>query len=243
MGSNSGIKVIGYDFSEAQHGKDMCDRKTATMKQHARRYVAETKTDILTAFDLKRALESNGGVKGCRVSVVEMPKASSQVDTNIRIPGISQIHNIRYKDDGMRYWKVYSVDKGEWLENDTTLSLNIPKLNVLEAISSEYLNTSVMAAISKCSDENGDVTVEKREGRVSFDCPIDGCICTYESHAGLQKYLDIGNHVRRLPRESQFDLIKRQYAVMVSDELSKPLFSTNSKSTSDRQSVSKVTMG
>ena len=244
VGSNSGIKVIGYDFSEAQHGKDICDRKTATMKQHARRYVAETKTDILTGFDLKRALESNGGVKGCRVSVVEMPKGSSQVDTNIRIPGISQIHNIRYKDDGMCYWKAYGVGKGEWLESDATLSLNIPKLNVLEAFSSECLNTGVMAAISKCSDEkNGDVTVE---GRVSFDCPIDGCICTYESHAGLQKHLDIGNHVRRLHRESQFDHIKRQYADMVSDELSKPLFSTNSKSTSaehNRQSGSKVTMG
>ena len=64
MGSNSGIKVIGYDFSGAQHGKDICDHKTAAMKQHARRYVAETKTDILTAFDMKRALESNSAVKG-----------------------------------------------------------------------------------------------------------------------------------------------------------------------------------
>ena len=39
--------------------------------------VAETKTDILTECDLKKALESNGGVKGCRVSVVEMPQRSS----------------------------------------------------------------------------------------------------------------------------------------------------------------------
>jgi len=37
VGSNSGIKVTCYDFSEAKHGKDICDRKTATMKQHARR--------------------------------------------------------------------------------------------------------------------------------------------------------------------------------------------------------------
>ena len=66
-------------------------------------------------------------------------------------------------------------------------------------------------------------------------CPIDGCICTYESHVGLQKHLDIGNHVCRLHRESQFDHIKRLYADMESDELSKPLFSTNSKTTSERQ--------
>ena len=82
-----------------------------------------------------------------------------------------------------------------------------------------------MAAISKCSDEkNGDVTVEKRERRVSFVYPIDGCICTFESHAGLQKHLDIGNHICRLHRESQFDPIKRQCAVMVSHELSETTF-------------------
>lgn len=66
-----------------------CDRKTATMKQHARGLVAVTKTDILTACDLKKALESNGGVKGCRVSIVEMPQRFSQIDTNVKIKGIS----------------------------------------------------------------------------------------------------------------------------------------------------------
>ena len=51
--------------------------------------------------------------------------------------------------------------KGEWLKNDATLSVNIPKLNVQEAFSSECLNTGVMAAISKCRDEKtGDATVE-----------------------------------------------------------------------------------
>ena len=93
------------------------------MKQHPKRYVAETKNDILTAFDLQRGLESNGGVKGYRVSVVEMPKSPNE------------------------------VGKGEWLGNYATLSVNIPKLNVQEAFSSECLNTGVMAAISKCSDE------------------------------------------------------------------------------------------
>ena len=41
LGHETGIRVIGYDFSEAQHGKDICDRKAATMKQHARRFVAD----------------------------------------------------------------------------------------------------------------------------------------------------------------------------------------------------------
>ena len=49
--------------------------------------------NILAAFDLKRGLESNGGVKGCRVSVAEMPKSPNQ------------------------------VGKGEWLENDATVKI------------------------------------------------------------------------------------------------------------------------
>lgn len=57
-----------------------------------RHYLAETlKTDILIASKLKRALEIDGRVKGCGASVAEMPKRLSQVDSNIGIPGISEI--------------------------------------------------------------------------------------------------------------------------------------------------------
>ena len=37
IGHETGIRVIGYDFNEAQNGKDICDRKTATMKQLLKR--------------------------------------------------------------------------------------------------------------------------------------------------------------------------------------------------------------
>ena len=34
IGHETGIRIIGYDFSEAQHGKDICDQKIATTKEH-----------------------------------------------------------------------------------------------------------------------------------------------------------------------------------------------------------------
>lgn len=43
----------------------------ASMKSHVRIYVNE-KHDVVFAEDLKGALESSGGIKGCRVSVVEV---------------------------------------------------------------------------------------------------------------------------------------------------------------------------
>ena len=70
---HSGIKVVRYDFSDPQAGKDICDRKTAPMKAHIKRWVNE-KHDVLTAKDMKLAIESHGGLKGCRAAVVEVAR-------------------------------------------------------------------------------------------------------------------------------------------------------------------------
>ena len=53
----SGIKVIRYNFSDPQAGKDICDHKTAPMKAHIKRWVNE-KHDVLTAEDMKLVIES-----------------------------------------------------------------------------------------------------------------------------------------------------------------------------------------
>ena len=45
------IKVPRYDFSELHSGRDMCDRKTAPVKAHIRRWVNQ-KDDVITAEDM-----------------------------------------------------------------------------------------------------------------------------------------------------------------------------------------------
>ena len=65
------MNLIRYDFSEPQAGKDICDRKKAPMKAHIKRFVKEN-NDVTTAEEMKKALESNGGLRGCRVAVVEI---------------------------------------------------------------------------------------------------------------------------------------------------------------------------
>ena len=68
------------------------ESKDNDKEDEERQYLAETlKTDILIASKLKRALEIDGGVRGCGASVAEMRKRLSQVDSNIGIPGISEI--------------------------------------------------------------------------------------------------------------------------------------------------------
>ena len=56
MGERTGVMPLRYDFSDPQAGKDICDRKTAPMKAHIRRWVDE-RHDVITAEGMKQALE------------------------------------------------------------------------------------------------------------------------------------------------------------------------------------------
>ena len=71
IGERAGIHVRRYEFSNPQSGKDICDRKIAPMKGHIQRRVDERR-DVITAGDMKEALDSYGGVRGCRVAVSEV---------------------------------------------------------------------------------------------------------------------------------------------------------------------------
>ena len=52
--------AIALQISDPQAWKDICDRKTALMKAHIKRWVDE-KHDVITAEDMKQALESESG--------------------------------------------------------------------------------------------------------------------------------------------------------------------------------------
>ena len=85
------MNLIRYDFSEPQAGKDICDRKTAPMKAHIIRFVNEN-NEVTTAEEMKKALESHGGLRGCRV------------EAN-KIPDISLLYNFKFEDSEIRVWK------------------------------------------------------------------------------------------------------------------------------------------
>ena len=70
ISKRSGIKTSWYDFSDHQSSKDICDRKIAPMKAQIRRYINE-KHGVVTATDLKEAIESHIGVSGVRLVVTE----------------------------------------------------------------------------------------------------------------------------------------------------------------------------
>lgn len=110
VGERTGVRPARYDFSEPQAGKDICDRKTAAMKAHIKRWVNE-RHDVVTAEDMKAALESHGSIKGCRAAVVEVDTTRVR-NKDSKIPGISVLNNFQYENGGIRVWKAYNIGPG-----------------------------------------------------------------------------------------------------------------------------------
>jgi len=110
MGERTGIKPLRYDFSDLQAGKDICDRKTAAMKALISRWVNE-KHDVITVEDIKQALESHGGLRGCRAAVVQVD-STKEVGKDNKIPGISLLNNFAFEENGIRIWRVTILELG-----------------------------------------------------------------------------------------------------------------------------------
>jgi len=59
----TGIKIIRYDFSDPQAGKDLCDRRMATVQSYLHRNINE-------GHDIKSASDILWRVKGCQASII-----------------------------------------------------------------------------------------------------------------------------------------------------------------------------
>ncbi|CAH3162685.1 unnamed protein product [Pocillopora meandrina] len=58
---------------------------------------------------MKKALESHGGLRGCRVAVVEIDPSKDLHEAN-KIPDISLLYNFKFEDSGKRVWKAKSAN-------------------------------------------------------------------------------------------------------------------------------------
>lgn len=203
IGSRTGVTLLRYDFSDPQAGKDICDRKTAPMKAHIRRYVNE-KNDVTTAEDMKKAIESHGGLKGCRVCVVELDSSKDLPDTN-KIPGISLLYNFSYEDDGIRTWKAYEIGEGlllpytDFLRGQTIDGLKevLPFSSRARALGTVHSSTAV------------------RPDQHIFGCNEPNCVLTFKTELEAQHHMDIGKHVYELESVSMYDRARLKWAEKV----------------------------
>ena len=199
--SRTGVSVIRYDFSDPQAGKDICERKTAPMKAHIRRYVNE-KHDVVTAEDMK-AIESHGGLTGCRVAVVEVDSSKDIDDTHSKIPGISLLYNFMFEEKGVRMWKAYKVGEGSFLPSThfQGKQQNINVLKIIQPFGAHQKQPGIVRPTGATSDS----------GKI-FVCNENNCILTFSTEKEAQAHMDTGDHVTELESMSVYDTIRKKWA-------------------------------
>ena len=201
IGVRVGIDIERYDFSETQSGKGICDRKIASMKSHVRIYVNE-KHDVVFAEDLKAALESSGGIKGCRVSVVEV---NGLKETGVvKWEGISFYSSFRYEEKGIRAWRAFGVGEGRLFAYEDLVKEE-QRETCLRVIQPFSCKTTLGSASFKC----------KANGQNLFACEEAGCVKVFVTEAEVQSHMDTGEHLRIAECESTYDIIRTKWTEKV----------------------------
>ena len=228
LGKRVGVRIARYDFTEAQAGKDIRDRRAAALKSHITRYINEG-NDIKTASDMKAAIDSHGGVKGC-YSVVCKTDERSLTMTKHSLSGVQSLNNFMFTESGdISACRAYKVGPGKFFSAASLALVGTPqgptKLQVQQAFSSPDMLTGVCRAPSSTREPAAEqpaappmepiaaegIQLEEEES-VVFGCPEEGCIKVDQSHNSLQRHLDAGVHLLAIERESTYDAIMKKWA-------------------------------
>ena len=226
LGTRSGVRIARYDFNEPQAGKDICDRRIASIKSHIRRFVNEG-NDVETAATMKAAIESHGGVKGCYASVCKI-QTTSQMMQKHTMTGVQSLNNFSYEGGGLRAWRAYNIGPGKLYTRAMLAQLGTPQgatnLTIVLPFGRPNVEVGTLTAARPVQPSpvepspsqpdpatQCDEDVEDKD-RVPFACPEKGCIKVYQSFSALERHLDVGKHLIRLERETQYDQVKRKWA-------------------------------
>ena len=178
------------------------------------------------ATDIKTAIDSYGGVKGCHAAVVKIQE-SNQTMKKHTMTGIQALNNFSFESAGLRVWRAYNVESGKLFTPTQVKPFGLPQgptgLQVVQPFSIPWEDVSVFRSVSTrvkcvcpqpCPPQPVEDSPADEATRAFFSCPEEGCRKTYQSFTNLQKHLDVGKHLVKLERESTFDSVKKKWAEM-----------------------------
>ena len=222
----SGIRIFRYDLGDPQAGKDVCDHRIGTLKSHMRRFINEG-NDINTANDMKVAIESYGGVKGCYATVAEI-QDSFQSMTKHSMTGIQALNNFLFESAGLRAWKAYNVGTGRFFSLAQLQKYGTPQgptgIKEFQPFSQPLQDVGTFRAGATQAQVVGpsaptevqiiqsDEAESATRSVASYSCPEQGCVKVYKEFKGLEKHRDVGRHLIKLERESDYDSIIAKWA-------------------------------
>ena len=196
------------DFSEPQGGKGACDRMAATIKAHIGIYV----NDVETSFQMKEAIESNGGISGVQVFVCASQEQTDEDTTPIE--NISQLTNFEYVEEGILGWKAYNLGTQSLIP---IKQKKAPQLNILVSTHNpqcafKELQTRKQAVSTEQSEGTSAHIEEAPANQATlFSCPEEGCVMSFRRVANLSSHLMVDRHTRAPDSLSFHDKAKLLY--------------------------------
>ena len=82
--------------------------------------------DVKTASDMRAAIESYGGVKGCYAAVCRV-QASAQTMTKHTMTEVQALHNFSYENGDLRVWRAYGVGPAKFYSAVRLARLGTPQ--------------------------------------------------------------------------------------------------------------------
>ncbi|XP_052083876.1 uncharacterized protein LOC127721237 [Mytilus californianus] len=187
------LQVKEYNFSEVQSGKDLCDSRTGTCRMHVLKFANEG-NNIENPADLKRALESNKGVRNTFVTLVDISVENPPVLIGtIKHFKISKMSNFVFEDQGIRVYQAFGIGSGYLITN-----------TILEKISRNLSYDESRIKIIEEPCEHGEETFNLRPTKLKLNnsvehgdlsCTIPGCVKSFRKPSTLEQHLAIGQHI------------------------------------------------
>ncbi|XP_076111669.1 uncharacterized protein LOC143079930 [Mytilus galloprovincialis] len=200
----TGITIARYDYSEPQNGKSYCDAKIAGHMRGKIRRSAASGSDVLTASDMKMAIDKHGGVTSCQAAYVAVDPNSLVKKITCPIKAITKISNVRFNnDDTITAWKAFEIGNGK-------------KISINSTLNDVELNVDVHANFTIPTQPDGIIkkpTMPKQTDSESFNisCPEIGCILYFESYSDMNNHCLLGNHEHQDHKGSTFNDIKLRW--------------------------------
>ena len=206
--------------SDPQAGKDVCERRIATIKSHMRRFINEG-NDINTANDMKVAIESYGGVKGCYATVAEIQDSFQSMKKH-SMTGIQALNNSLFESAGLGAWNAYNVGTGRFFSLAPFQKYGTPRgptgIKELQPFSQPLQDVGTFRAgateaqVVKPSAPTEVQIIQSDEAESATRSVASQSVKVYKEFRGLEKHLDVGRHLIKLERESDYDSIIAKWA-------------------------------
>ena len=127
-----------------------------------------------------------------------------------KIDGFSKLHNVQFKEKGIRVWRSCGIERGKEISFDQLVLKGEGDNGI---IISEKCFPLHDARVYQCSDPVTESS-EEEEDRDDSNDSEPGCVKSFQIFSKLESHLDVGDHCLKdeRPSETLYDKLRKDWA-------------------------------